>query len=170
MANYQGHLLGGLGAFGATLMIHEHYAHHATHPASHIIFWLMLCLFGSLFPDIDIHSMGQKILYKLLLLTLALCTFFGFWQALPFLTLAALFPQCVKHRGLTHNILFILLAPLPAPLAISLWHRSYTIFAYTSYLFFVAGALSHLLLDYGIIGLIKKCIPRAYTGKKRRFK
>jgi len=126
-------------------------------PSIALIFELALCtLFGSLCPDIDIKSKGQKYIYT-----------FCFLAAIPLLckhyfTIVAIMgwllciPIMVKHRGVFHDpfILNIVIAIL--------WLIWYSHFPSTAKYFmlhvicFSIGMHSHIMLDYGIVNYCKK--------------
>ena len=113
------------------------------------ILWLFISIFGALFPDIDTQSKIRRLIYGKWLFVL-----FGILillktssMVLIFLTFLAILPFVAKHRGFFHSI--FLLVGLPIILAITLsWYyptQAYVII--TSSIFFIAGALSHVLLD-----------------------
>ena len=64
MPNYKGHIAGGVITYLVVL-----YCIKYTNPSVHTVLQgLVFCLFGSLFPDVDVKSKGQKIFYYLLLI------------------------------------------------------------------------------------------------------
>ncbi len=111
--------------------------------------YILASLLGGLFPDIDIKSKGQQLLYALIipLLIAALMA-----QKIVFsILLAALgiLSPLLPHRGITHELWFVLTAPLLGPLLTSIHCPEYINYAHMLYLFFVIGAISHLILDFG---------------------
>ena len=65
MPNYKTHLAGGLFAYLLSI-----YAVITLRTISFALAleWLLFCLLGALFPDVDIKSKGQKIFYWIVLL------------------------------------------------------------------------------------------------------
>jgi hypothetical protein len=117
---------------------------------------LLFAVAGSLFPDIDIKSKGQKLFYGLM----APAYIFLFAQeqyALCFAVgLCALLPILATHRGLFHRWWFIITFA-------GLWgYASMCIFPQHAQtvslatLFFMFGALSHLWLDFGLLKMFFK--------------
>ena len=152
MPGYRGHLVGGLGAFAITHMATQHLA--SQHIPSLKIFLhsnILLCftcaLLGSLFPDIDTKSVGQKLFYYLLAGATLVTVIKRWWGLVSAITFISIFPLIVNHRGIIHSIPFVVLAPLAAPLLISQSSPALATLCWQAYVYFVAGALSHLLLD-----------------------
>ena len=112
-----------------------------------IVEWAAVLVFGSLFPDLDTKSMGQKWFYRALFF-IALILFIGKrYYVISFLMLISLIPLLVNHRGLFHSTWFLatvvmcggifLTGSLPC-------HKDRIIY---DLLFFWLGALSHVWLD-----------------------
>ena len=141
--NYRGHIVGGIASYLITLYVLSFYNLQANNAS--LLFWFMTSIFGALFPDIDIKSKGQKIFYLLLSLIIV-------WSVaaknLVTLSIASLFgmaPLISRHRGMFHSIWLIVFTPI----AITLTLKHFNIVPVTFYpcLFFITGALSHLILD-----------------------
>ena len=148
MPNYKAHLAGGAATF--ILILATINKLQITKIATNqILLYLTFCLFGSVFPDIDTKSKIQKYLYLFLFLTIIVTILFKNWILLSLLSFIAFIPLLVNHRGLTHKLWFIITIPFAIPILIFSYDRSLLIPAVTSYLFFVAGAISHLILDFG---------------------
>lgn len=116
--------------------------------------WFIACIAGSLFPDIDVKSKGQKFFYCIMAPfylfffaqgNLILCFFVG---------LTALIPILCNHRGLFHSLWFIALFTGLWSMAILQWLPSYENQVVMATIFFLCGALSHLLLDFGFKNMI----------------
>lgn len=147
MPGYKGHLVGGTAAFAIAL--------YAVHSAG-IIFtqvqaaqWFISALAGCLFPDIDVKSKGQNIFYKAMLCMLLLMLFYGYHRPFVMVSVAAMVPMIVRHRGIFHRLWFII--GMPTFLALFL-AASYPLYQFTityNTLFFIIGAISHLWLDLG---------------------
>lgn len=151
MPNYKTHLAGGLFAYLVSL-----YAVISVRPVTFALCleWLLFCLAGSLFPDVDIKSKGQKIFYWIVLILGTFLLFHKRGQALIILGALSLFPLLVRHRGIFHKLWFIIVVPsLIAWLACSYWPTCSTIIYYDT-LFFIVGAISHLWLDLGLRRLL----------------
>ena len=144
MPGYKGHVIGGACAFGLLFYF------GAPHAVSHSTFveWLLCATLGSLFPDVDINSKGQKIFFSFLAVALVLLAFYGRWFACGMLGLFSCLPILIKHRGLFHKWWFIIGLPLSSMLILSYYHPDYrTVILWDTY-FFVAGIISHLVLDF----------------------
>lgn len=148
MPGYKGHLLGGLAAGGLLISILSCLQVICPTPLCGIEWVLASCL-GSLFPDIDIKSKGQKIFYWLLLI------FFMYLYSTKKLMMLGLFsiigilPMLVRHRGLFHKWWFIMAVPFLLALCTSQYFPCYKTAFFFDALFFVFGAFSHLILDLG---------------------
>lgn len=155
MPGYKGHLTGGLAAFGVT---------YAAITVSKVVIitsiipvagWLLCTLAGSLFPDIDVKSKGQNYFYWFVLAALIYLTYQKQFMPLAFLSIAATMPMLVRHRGIFHNIWFLLggLGALSYMLMLYMPIYQQAILMHT--LFFLAGALSHVWLDVGFARMFR---------------
>ena len=132
--------------------------------------YILASLLGGLFPDIDIKSKGQQLLYALiipLLIASLLAKKIVFSVLLA--TLGILSPL-LPHRGITHEVWFVLTAPLIGPLLVSLYCPEYYAYARMLYIFFTVGAMSHLLLDFGPRQLILRTGKMLFPKVKRTYK
>ena len=119
------------------------------------VFTLGICLIcavaGSLFPDIDVKSKGQKLFYGIM----APAYIFLFVQgqyALCFVVgLCALLPMLCTHRGLFHRWWFLIAFSGLWGLAIIRMFPQNTDLVGMGTLFFILGCLSHLWLDFGLL-------------------
>lgn len=111
--------------------------------------WLLFTLAGAMFPDVDIKSTSQKYWYVCVTLILLMCVAKQHLVATAFVSALSLVPMFTKHRGLFHRWWFIVL------FCFLTW--SFVVYNFPTnklsfsidILFFLAGALSHLLLDMG---------------------
>ena len=152
MPNYKGHLAGGAIAFACTLVT---IASHQNPTLLITAEWLLCTLAGSLFPDIDIKSKGQKYFYLIILIVLMALLATKRFTPFTILSIVALTPMLSNHRGLFHRTWFVVGVPLlvwyivahefPA-LRMALWYDT---------IFFIAGALSHLWLDLGLRKMVR---------------
>ncbi len=149
MPGYKTHIMGGVISFSAVYIGLITYGFHPTLFQS--TSWFLCALVGSVFPDIDTPSMGRYVGYRLL----AVITIMGIVSKIYLLSILAgaifFLSQVARHRGLFHKVWFVLLLAGVGILLTSSIAPAWT-FAMQYYaLFFVAGALSHLILDQGII-------------------
>ncbi len=111
--------------------------------------WLLCIIAGTLFPDIDIKSKGRKYFYRLLSILAYLMVINGNKILLLLLGLLALVPLVVRHRGVFHNSLCILLGAGASWVIITTYIPGCEVSCAYDLGFFVLGAWSHLLLDGG---------------------
>lgn len=147
MPSYKGHVTGGLVTFFLAYAVATHLFSHAPYDLKKFLFTGTFCLLGSLFPDIDTKSVGQRVFYSLLTIAVTFSILNKQWELLSALSLISIFPILVNHRGIIHTIWFVTLVPLG--LVALVWHTNPHILklAWQAYYYFVTGALSHLLLD-----------------------
>lgn len=133
--------------------------HHElyTHLSGFIICieWLLCTLAGSLFPDIDIKSKGQKLFYRGIVFALLFLFFYGKPQTGLVVGLIALTPLLTNHRGLFHRLWFIILLSFASwwGLSVRFSHLQYALLY--DLLFFCSGAISHLWLDMGFKRMVR---------------
>ncbi len=157
MPNYKGHLVGGIIAYGVLF-----FAVFAAQKPSLLIAgeWLLFTLAGALFPDIDIKSKGQKYFYYVVLLFFIIIAARQQFKTLACCSFIIISPMLVRHRGIFHNPLFVIIMPLLVWVFIgrALPHISQQLFCDT--LFFIMGALSHIWLDLGTSQMVRKLLAR----------
>lgn len=156
MPGYKGHLAGGTATFFLIYYSATKVFANTTYNNKEIVLAFVFCLLGSLFPDIDTKSFGQKIFYSLLAIPIALAIAMQEWRLLASLSVISLFPLLVNHRGIIHTVWFVTLAPLSIPFVIGYKSPQFGHGTWLIYIYFVAGALSHLILDYGLLKVIKR--------------
>ena len=147
MPSYRGHLAGGAATFILVQQLTQKVAIFPKSP-KYLFLAAMACALGSLFPDIDTKSMGQKIFYMILSMLTFASIISKQWALLPAIFPVVLLPFLVRHRGITHRILFVTLVPLLIPLIVSTCTPGFYKTAWLIYIYFTSGALSHLALDY----------------------
>ncbi len=163
MPNYKTHLAGGSIAFAITLLcVVPHYQPSAITMAE----WLLFALAGSLFPDIDIKSKGQRYFYWIILLLLILLSIKKKFGLLTITSIIAVFPLLVKHRGIFHRLWFVVGAPLCIWYLASLQFPALQTGLRLDVFFFITGAVSHLWLDFGLLKMA--CQLKPTTLKLRR--
>lgn len=158
MANYKGHLAGGVAANTAYVLGLGLLPGELLQKTGGILNdWQMVAglfvvamLFG-LWPDIDTNSKGQDIFFGMAFVFDILLISQGYIEAAAYFGLLAMTPILGKHRGWTHSKWAMLLVPLP--IVIVPYINKSTILA-TCIIFYgaaVTGYFSHLLLDGRII-------------------
>ncbi|MGZ6250941.1 MAG: metal-dependent hydrolase [Candidatus Chromulinivorax sp.] len=143
MPGYRGHLIGGTITYLALMQAMKSFHLKPIVIVSGFVF----CLIGSLFPDVDIKSKGQKLFYSLALIFL--CCFLWYERTDLFiaLSLLAVVPLLVKHRGIFHEAWFLIFISISTALVVgNLWAGSSS-FAIQNALFFLTGTISHIVLD-----------------------
>lgn len=146
MPNYKGHLAGGFIAYGLTVGMLIVYCQPTFFTA---VEWLLCALAGALFPDIDIKSKGQKLFYWVLLLIFVFLMLRKHFEILAVLSIVAITPLLVKHRGVFHRLWFVVSVPALAAFCLSMYVPTYASIIFFDTIFFIAGAISHLWLDMG---------------------
>jgi membrane-bound metal-dependent hydrolase YbcI (DUF457 family) len=151
MPNYKGHLVGGFVAFLIALKI------IVVQKVSFLraLEWLCFTLLGALFPDIDIKSKGQRIFYTVMSVVCIFLFVNKCFYALTVLCFISFIPLLVRHRGLCHEVWFVIGVPLCSALIISFFSPTLYRTLLWDALFFIIGALSHVYLDVGLKRMLK---------------
>ena len=151
MPGYKGHILGATTLYILILAVFSLY--YVT--AYKTITWLLCVLAGALFPDIDIKSKGQQIFYKFLFAGVLICILFKQCLLGAYISLGAFLPLLCKHRGLFHNLWFLLFITLSgAGVLLHIFpHERTHILACAG--FFLLGVISHLWLDKGLKRMLR---------------
>ncbi|MBD3231770.1 hypothetical protein GF322_03855 [Candidatus Dependentiae bacterium] len=123
------------------------------------IIFLLFCLFGSLFPDIDTKSKVQKYIYYPLFIVIIIAILIKNWLLLSLVSILAFIPILANHRKLTHKVWFLIFIPLLPFIFIAKLNKIHQKELFLFYIFFVAGAFSHIFLDFG---------PSRFLGIKRK--
>lgn len=143
MPGYRGHLVGGVITYAVTMQVLKY-----AQPNAHVILQgLVCCLLGSLFPDVDVKSKGQKVFYYLLLSFLLYCLFAHKWRMFVMASVLGVTPLLVRHRGIFHEVWFLLLVTLAMMVAVTSLQKAYEPVLLSNCFFFFAGCLSHVFLD-----------------------
>lgn len=159
MANYRGHIAGGLVAGMAYSLVMttvpvERFAEYAKllddWQALAAVF--VIAMLFALFPDVDTNSKAQDIFFWLIFIVDVLLIWNGYFIAAAFLGLVAMLPILTHHRGWTHAKWAVIVVPLPIVLVPLIYSEKMLPIAMVYYSAAVVGYFSHLLLD----GLIWK--------------
>lgn len=163
MPNYRGHVFGGLIAFSLTKIGFSLFKNLSL-PAGSLVFFqqLIFSVLGGLFPDIDIHSKGKKILLFLLIFCVGVAVGNGSYAVLLIFLAIFIFINSVKHRGVTHSPLFVLFVPAMLSEVLNNYAPWIPIIRRDLYIFFTVGALSHIILDY----IPKKYLPKSFFNSR----
>ncbi len=154
MANYKGHIAGGVAACAVYLTAVTAAPGDAlAQTAGLLSSWqftaglFIVSMLFALWPDIDTNSKGQDIFFGAGFALDVLLIWQGYIEAAAYLGLLSMTPIIGKHRGWTHSLWAMFLVPFPI-LIVPYLHRESILL--TSLLFYgaaVAGYFSHLLLD-----------------------
>lgn len=147
MSGYRGHIVGGLVTYGIVLCIVRQWLHPTNMTE---VEWLLFTVAGSLFPDIDIKSKGHNWAYSFLFILFCALLSRGHYEVVAVASVLSLLPMIVRHRGLFHRLWFIIsFAVIGIVVGARATSLPYIVFIWDA-LFFVLGALSHLILDLGV--------------------
>lgn len=159
MANYKGHIAGGVvftGAYTVAMLFApvERLAEYASllydWQAMFAVF--VIGMLFALFPDVDTNSKAQDIFFWTVFPLDALLIYSGQFQAAAYLGLIAMLPIVTHHRGWTHSKWAMFLVPLPIVLIPWLYNEKVLAISLVYYGAAIVGYFSHLFLD----GLIWK--------------
>ncbi|HLW72749.1 MAG TPA: metal-dependent hydrolase [Candidatus Babeliales bacterium] len=164
MPGYKGHLVGGGVAFGLLFfgLVGTVIAQPSLLTAGE---WLLFALAGSLFPDIDIKSKGQKYFYYVIFLFFIILAAQQRFEMLTCFSFVIITPMLARHRGIFHNQWFVIAVPLILWIMVSMAMPRVSNQFFFDILFFITGALSHIWLDFGA----RQMIRRSLTRKKTRW-
>jgi hypothetical protein len=164
MPGYKAHISFGILWYSIALLI----VYKIYMPSIILMGELAVCIaLGSLFPDIDIKSKGQKYMYTIFFITAIPLLYMHYFFIVAVGGWLLCIPMMVKHRGIFHDPLIMHM------LIIVLWFLWYIHFSSTAkqyilhVLCFTLGMYSHVMLDYGIAHFFKKLIK---TRKRRIFR
>lgn len=149
MPKYKTHLFGGFSTFILLIFFGVQLGSLTQISWQQVLIGLFLCLVGSLFPDIDTNSVIQKILYLSLFPAILIALFSKSWTLFFLFSTLAIAPIFTRHRGITHRAWFLLILPLVFLVVFFDCHTKISKTFLIYYLCFTAGALSHLILDFG---------------------
>jgi len=158
VANYKGHVAGGLGAGIAYITILNYLPGDLLEKTGGllgdwqtIVGLLVISMLFSLWPDIDTNSKGQDIFYSVAFLLNVLLIAYGYVEASAYFGLICMIPILGKHRGWTHSKWAMFIVPLPIVL-VPYINKSNILATYLLYYgAAVMGIFSHLLLDGRIV-------------------
>lgn len=159
MPGYKGHLAGGMIVFGALCFILVPAI--IKQPSMLIIGeWLLFALAGSLFPDIDIKSKGQKYFYYVVFCFFIILAMSKRFEMLSCFSFIIITPMLARHRGIFHNFWFVITIPLIMWVFVAMAMPRVSQQFFFAILFFIAGAVSHLWLDFGARQMFRRLLTR----------
>ena len=158
MPGYRGHLIGATVLYG--VLMYAICANECIPSPSCALEWLGCILAGALFPDIDVKSKGQKYFYIMLLMLLIFLIFNHQFQLAACVGMLSVIPLLVRHRGIFHHPLFVVLLPLVLWFGASIGScPDVRRLLFFDTVFFICGALSHLALDFVVAPTYRKMHP-----------
>ena len=150
MASGKGHILGGLVFLWLFLTILANFFFVPS--AMEIIIFAAIAVMFSLWPDVDIKSIGQKVFYTIFFVTDAILVFyFQDYKTAAFFGLLIILPILAKHRGWTHSRLTAVLLPTPLLLVPMYVFEGSLAQGLPYYFAAVTGYFSHLFFDKKLI-------------------
>ena len=150
MASGKGHILGGLVFLWLFLTILANFFFVPS--AMEIIIFTAIAVMFSLWPDVDIKSLGQKVFYTIFFVTDAILVFyFQDYKTAAFFGLLIILPILAKHRGWTHSRLTAVLLPTPLLLVPMYVFEGSLAQGLPYYIAAVTGYFSHLFFDKKLI-------------------
>lgn len=159
MANYKGHVAGGVTAGVIyTILLSYVPVERFAEAAGVLADWqarsaiIVISILFGLLPDVDTNSKAQDIFFWIVFPLDILLLWSGNIQAAAYLGLIAMLPIVGHHRGWTHKRWAVLAVPLPILLLPYLYNDQILPISMVYYGAAVVGYFSHLLLD----GLIWK--------------
>ena len=146
MASGKGHLIGGIVFLWIFLTVLANYF-FIPEPIDIVIYTAIILLF-SLWPDVDIKGLGQKVFYTIFFITdLVLIFYFQNYKASAYFGLLIILPVLAKHRGWTHYRSTAIILPTPLILIPSFVFNGTLFEGIPYYCAAVTGYMSHLFFD-----------------------
>lgn len=154
MPNYRTHLIGGFVIYCILILGTQVWSNYIL-SITLLAQWLVSCLLGSLFPDIDTKSKIQRIFYVVLLGIFILLTAHGNTKVFIAASFLGLIPLLVNHRTIFHRPLFLCALALTIAAILTKYNTISSFLAFSNACFFIAGALSHIWLDMGLKRMLR---------------
>ncbi|RMH71277.1 MAG: hypothetical protein D6675_06915 [Gemmatimonadetes bacterium] len=105
------------------------------------------CYLGALFPDVDITSTSQKVIYSIVLVLDITLIVLHYYEIAAWIGVGILVISLLKHRGFTHRLSTAFLIPLPLLVVPILLTENIHEIGVPYYAAAVVGYLSHLWVD-----------------------
>lgn len=148
MAGYKAHSLAGLIAAVLVLLVLSFIGYVLS--VRSVLLGVSSSLFGALFPDVDIKSKGQKLLYALLAAVIIILYSVACYKQAALLAVFCFLPLIVNHRAMFHSFWFIFVVTVALVLTTICWFPVHRFSLIIVAVFFLAGVFSHLVLDFGL--------------------
>jgi LexA-binding, inner membrane-associated putative hydrolase len=142
MPNYKGHVCVGIASYAALMYFIKPAVSMLT-----MIEWFFCMIAGSLFPDVDIKSKGQKYFYRGMVFLFLYIAFRGSFCGLLLCGSVSFLPVLVRHRGIFHSITFMLIIALGAGFIAGFCTQTMFMPLWYDIVFFVMGAIVHIVAD-----------------------
>jgi hypothetical protein len=123
-----------------------------------MLYSFMSALAGALFPDIDVKSKGQNYFYWIVFLLLLYYYSEQQFDRCAGIALICTLPLLTKHRGILHNIWFLILLIGSCMALVVTYCKAHVAMLCPILSFFLLGMISHLWLDLGIRRMLR--LPR----------
>jgi hypothetical protein len=114
-----------------------------------ILICFVLCVLASMFPDVDIKSKSQRVIFSILIIADLILILFRYYRPAAIIGFLAMIPGVLKHRGQLHSPLAAILLPAPL-LAIPVLvtgRMELQQLGVSYYIAAVFGYMSHLIAD-----------------------
>ncbi len=149
MSDGRKHIIFGLIVVVLTLFITDYFLVLTT---TQKVLYVAIGVMFSVWPDVDVKSMGQKLFYFMFFFADCYLIFMKEFKIAAYLGLIIILPILSRHRGWTHSKITMILLPLPLLLYPMYTTQSLTLYGLPYYIAAVVGYFSHLLFD-GMIEL-----------------
>jgi membrane-bound metal-dependent hydrolase YbcI (DUF457 family) len=158
MANYKGHLVGGLISTGlyavsVSFLPVERFAEHAgvLQDWQAVFGVFIVGMLFSILPDVDTNSKAQDIFFGIVFPLNIILLWQDMLQASAYLGLIAMLPIIGHHRGWTHKKWAVFVVPLPILIIPYLYNDKILPISIIFFGAAITGYFSHLFLDGLII-------------------
>ncbi|KKQ33128.1 MAG: hypothetical protein US49_C0002G0023 [candidate division TM6 bacterium GW2011_GWF2_37_49] len=117
---------------------------------------LFSCMLGSIFPDIDTVSKMQRIFYFLAAIFVMLSFLLNNFTIFAIFAALSLIIFVLKHRTITHNLIFILILAASLPIYTYFYHAPFLRESLIAAALFAVGSFSHIFIDYFVSKILKQ--------------
>jgi len=109
----------------------------------------VLCVLGSMAPDVDIKSKSQRVIYAILIPADLALILFRYYRPAAIVGFFAMLPNVLKHRGKLHSLSAAIILPIPLLIIpiIATGKLEYRQLGVSYYIAAVFGYMSHLIAD-----------------------
>lgn len=146
MPGYKGHAAGAL-ILGAGCLATANWMGWYTPEPGEAVLLMSFVILGSLFPDVDTDSVGQKLFYFLLAVINLTLMVLGHYKWAAVLGFCAMLPVVGRHRGWIHTWWAMFLVPLIIFIIPIIFYQVAWESLLPFYLASVFGYFTHLLFD-----------------------